>query len=133
MDGFDFALSSGEQPRLWIDAVAHVAMGRDKRTYRFLRDTRLGRVVLAESTEIKPVAEQVTRYVAERVIEWQRARDGDVESVLARDEPQADPPARGRWADFFSGLALMVVGILVGAAVTLAVLRDRVPELQNLF
>jgi len=29
---FDFAISSGEQPRLWIDAVAHVAMARDHRT-----------------------------------------------------------------------------------------------------
>src|SRR5688572_13354831 len=44
---FDFVISSGEQPRLWIDAVAHITMGRDRRTYRFLRDTRMGRVVLA--------------------------------------------------------------------------------------
>ncbi|RUU60471.1 hypothetical protein EOD07_04000, partial [Mesorhizobium sp. M2C.T.Ca.TU.002.02.1.1] len=29
MDSFDFAVSSGLQPRLWIDAVSHVAMGRD--------------------------------------------------------------------------------------------------------
>src|SRR5689334_5269460 len=56
--GFDFAISSGLQPRLWIDAVSHVAMGRDRRLYRFLRDTRLGRVVLAESHDIKPVADQ---------------------------------------------------------------------------
>ena len=48
MDNFDFAVSSGLQPRLWIDAVSHVAMGRDRRTYRFLKDTRIGRVVLAE-------------------------------------------------------------------------------------
>ena len=81
--GFDFAISSGTQPRLWIDAVSHVTMGRDRRTYRFLRDTRLGRVVLAESLEIKPVADQVTRYIAERIVERQRMIDGDVESVLA--------------------------------------------------
>ncbi|TIW55622.1 MAG: hypothetical protein E5V56_12065, partial [Mesorhizobium sp.] len=53
MDNFDFAVSSGLQPRLWIDAVCHVAMGRDRRTYRFLRDTRIGRVVLAESSDMK--------------------------------------------------------------------------------
>ena len=81
--GFDFAISSGTQPRLWIDAVSHVTMGRDRRTYRFLRDTRLGRVVLAESLDIKPVADQVTRYIAERIVERQRMIDGDVESVLA--------------------------------------------------
>ena len=82
--GFDFAISSGTQPRLWIDAVSHVTMGRDRRTYRFLRDTRLGRVVLAESHEIKPVADQVTRYIAERIVERQRMIDGDVEPVLPR-------------------------------------------------
>ena len=48
VDLFDRGISRGEQPRLWIDAVAHVAMGRDKRTYRFLQDTRYGRKMLAE-------------------------------------------------------------------------------------
>src|SRR5579863_10059390 len=31
---FDRGISRGETPRLWIDAVTHVAMGRDKRGYR---------------------------------------------------------------------------------------------------
>lgn len=77
-DLFDFAISSGLQPRFWIDAVAHVAMGRDKRTFRFLKDTRLGRVVLAESTDLKTVANAVTRYLAERIVEQQRLMEGDV-------------------------------------------------------
>src|SRR3984885_12228357 len=47
VDLFDRGISHGETPRLWIDAVAHVAMGRDKRAYRFLHDSRLGRQVLA--------------------------------------------------------------------------------------
>ena len=99
--GFDFAISSGTQPRLWIDAVSHVTMGRDRRTYRFLRDTRLGRVVLAESLDIKPVADQVTRYVAERIVERQRMIDGDVEPLLVRspaaDEVEAAAEAPSRW------------------------------------
>ena len=33
---FDRGVSRGDTPRLWIDAVAHVAMGRDKRVYRLL-------------------------------------------------------------------------------------------------
>ena len=45
---FDRGLSRGDTPRLWIDPVAHVAMGRDKRSYRFLLDNRFGRRVLAE-------------------------------------------------------------------------------------
>lgn len=77
-DLFDFAVSSGLQPRFWIDAVAHVAMGRDKRTFRFLKDTRLGRVVLAETPDIKAVANAVTRYLAERIVERQRLMEGDI-------------------------------------------------------
>src|SRR2546423_7240363 len=49
VDLFDRGISRGETPRLWIDAVAHIAMGRDKRIYRFLQDTRYGRKVLAET------------------------------------------------------------------------------------
>ena len=31
VDLFDRGISRGDTPRLWIDAIAHVAMGRDKR------------------------------------------------------------------------------------------------------
>lgn len=88
-DWFDFAISSGTQPRLWIDAVAHVTMARDQRTYRFLRDSRLGRVVMAETSDMKPVAEQVTRYIAERIVERQRAIAGDTVALMVRD-PEPD-------------------------------------------
>lgn len=90
-DRFDFAISSGAQPRLWIDAVAHVAMGRDRRSYRFVRDTRLGRVVLAETLDMKAVAERVTRYVAERIVERERVLDGEAEPG-ARDRVVAQAP-----------------------------------------
>jgi len=36
VDLFDRGVTRGETPRLWIDAVAHVVMGRDTRLYRFL-------------------------------------------------------------------------------------------------
>jgi hypothetical protein len=100
-DLFDFAVSSGLQPRFWIDAIAHVSMGRDKRTFRFLKDTRLGRVVLAESTDLKTVANAVTRYLAERIVERQRLMEGDVVEfgMPPRDKvppaPNALPPEQG--------------------------------------
>ena len=53
VDLFDRGISRGETPRLWVDALAHVAMGRDKRLYRFLHDSRMGRRVLAESTKFR--------------------------------------------------------------------------------
>ncbi len=52
---FDRGITKGDVPRLWIDAIAHVAMGRDKRIYRFVQDTRYGRKVIAESPEISDI------------------------------------------------------------------------------
>lgn len=117
---FDFAISSGLQPRLWIDAVSHVAMGRDKRTYRFVRDTRVGRVILAESSDMRPVADQVTRYIAERVVERQRMMDGAPESVFSGaatlDKPSVGDAGRAHrngWASFLAGLYLVGSGVLM--------------------
>src|SRR5262245_55659724 len=132
--GFDFAISSGLQPRLWIDAVSHVTMGRDRRLYRFLKDTRLGRVVLAESHDMKPVADQVIRYVAERIVERERMLQGDVEAIPTRQPPAetaklADAPKRSRWRAFFSGLLLVVAGAAVGLAIAASLLWDRLTAL----
>lgn len=80
-DQFDFYLSSGEQPRLWIDAIAHVHMGNDQRTYRFVRDTRHGRVMIAEDADMMSVADSVARYVAERIVERQRFLESEPMNV----------------------------------------------------
>ena len=72
-DMFDRGISRGETPRLWIDPVAHVAMGRDKRIYRFLQDTRYGRTVLAETGNVVEMVDAVTKYLAQRLIERERA------------------------------------------------------------
>ena len=73
VDLFDRGISQGETPRLWIDVVAHIVMGRDKRMYRFVQDTRFGRIVLAESHDTAVIVEAVTDYVARRMIERERA------------------------------------------------------------
>ena len=73
VDLFDRGISQGETPRLWIDVVAHVVMGRDKRIYRFVQDTRLGRIVLAESRDVPVIVDAVTDYVARRMIEREHA------------------------------------------------------------
>lgn len=142
MDSFDFAVSSGLQPRLWIDAVSHVAMGRDRRTYRFLKDTRIGRVVLAESTEMKPVVDQVTKYVAERIVERQRMMEGGVEPAIADLKrpvvAEAEPPLRmatrpDRWTAFFSVLGLITAGALAGLAVSAVLFWDRLSAIRISF
>lgn len=110
---FDRGLSRGETPRLWIDAIAHVAMGRDKRIYRFLQDTRYGRKVLAESVMIPEIAEAVTNYIAQRMIERERAlTESGTPIVGAR---RAVRLARRRRA--LRALRMFVLGLVVGVAI----------------
>jgi hypothetical protein len=115
VDLFDRGVSRGETPRLWIDAVAHVAMGRDKRAYRFLHDTRVGRRVLAESHEISDIVRAVTTYVARRIVERQRALDEDPDFIQRVALSVAERERRRRrWraiAAFFFGFALGVAAL----------------------
>ncbi|NJR13913.1 MAG: hypothetical protein HC779_06745 [Phyllobacteriaceae bacterium] len=113
-DQFDFALSSGQNPRLFIDAVAHVDLGRDRMTYRLVRDTRNGRVVMEESRDLKTVADAATRYVAERIVERQRAMEGDVRPLGV---PAAAPTssAHENVSDFVLGLVWFLIGAVAGA------------------
>jgi hypothetical protein len=122
VDLFDRGLTRGETPRLWIDAVAHVAMGRDKRVYRFLHDTRVGRHVLAESHEIPDIVQAVTTYVARRLVERQRALDEDPDFIQRVAKSAAERERhRRRWRaigafafGFFLGLlGLFAAGVLI--------------------
>jgi hypothetical protein len=118
VDLFDRGISRGETPRLWIDAVAHVAMGRDKRSYRFLHDSRMGRHMLAESHEIADIVQAVTTYVARRLVERQRALAEDP-ALLARApvKEAARYRRRRRWRIF----GVMLLGFLIGMAALFAV------------
>jgi hypothetical protein len=80
---FDRGVSKGDTPRLWVDVIAHVEMGRDKRQYRFVQDTRYGRAVLAESYEIPEMVHAITRYVARRMVERERALADDTPYGMA--------------------------------------------------
>src|SRR3984885_13336250 len=102
VDLFDRGISQGENPRLWIDVVAHVAMGRDKRIYRFVQDTRFGRIVIAESHEVPAIIDAVTDYVARRMVEREHA-------LVATPMPEpvvAEKPHRGGFWTFAFGFIL---------------------------
>jgi hypothetical protein len=113
VDLFDRGISRGDTPRLWIDSVAHVAMGRDKRIYRFLLDTRVGRRVHTESHDIAEIVQAVTTYVARRLVERQRALDEDPD-FINRVTPKAAAREyrRRRWRSF----GWLVLGFLLGSA-----------------
>ena len=117
VDLFDRGISRGETPRLWIDAVAHVAMGRDKRVYRFLHDTRLGRRVLAQSYDIPDIVQAVTTYVARRLIERQRALEGDPDLLARMSSRVAE---HYRWRRRRRTLAILALGFLSGVVTLLA-------------
>jgi hypothetical protein len=108
IDMFDRGLSQGETPRLWIDAVAHVLMGRDKRIYRFVQDTRFGRTVLAESHDVSTIVDAVTNYVARRMVERERA-------LAATPGPVQKPEKRPR-----SRVWTFSLGFVLGAAALFA-------------
>lgn len=74
---FIFTVAAGTPPRLWIDMTSFVVLARDRRTYRFLKDTRLGRTVILETAKLEDVADTITHYVAERIVERERALEGD--------------------------------------------------------
>ncbi len=142
---FLFNVAGGTPPRLWIDMTAFVVMDRDRRTYRFLKDTRLGRTVVLETAAIEAMADTITNYVAERIIERERAMEGDWLLKRAfRQETPSRPPRRFPLADatgtplavsgrpdratlgwviaaFLAGLLIGIIGLLGYAWVTVPI------------
>ena len=121
---FDRGVSRGDVPRLWLDVVAHVEMGRDKRQYRFVQDTRYGRAVLAESYEVPDIAQAIMDYVARRLVERERALADDSVSDVAQNVLRRNRRRR-RWRAIRAFLFGLIVG--VGALFVLAMLNAPKP------
>lgn len=119
---FDRGISRGDVPKLWVDVIAHVEMGRDKRIYRFVQDTRFGRKVLAESYEVRDLVDAVTRYVARRLVERERAlaEDSQAQPLAA----ESVKPARRRGGAWFAFL----LGLLCGVAALFALAWLNMPR-----
>jgi hypothetical protein len=115
-DQFSFQIIPGSTPRLWIDVTSHIVVAGDLKTYRFLKDTRLGRLVILETADIDDMADCVTEYIAERIIERERALEGDwldkrMKAAIASNA------ARPAGASVWGPVALsFLVGSLAGVA-----------------
>jgi hypothetical protein len=109
VDLFDRGISQGDTPRLWIDSVAHLSMGRDKRIYRFTQDTRFGRIVLAESHDVPVMVDAVTDYIARRMIEREHA-------MIVTPAPAVVPAVAAVPAKRRSGLWTFAFGFAAGLA-----------------
>ena len=130
-------ISTIDPSRKLSDAIRDV-----KTAFADRDDVVVGRVVLAESTEMKPVADQVTRYVAERVVERQRMMEGGAEPAVTGLKrtavPEAEPPlrtaTRGKiWSAFLSGLGLIAAGALVGLVASVVFFWDRILAMKISF
>ena len=106
-DLFDVALVPAPDPRLFIDMIGFVEMGRDARLYILNQDTRHGRIRLAESESLEVMVDAVTDYVARRLLErdkalasdaWARAdrRDAERSGAGRPMRPRERPPSPAR-------------------------------------
>jgi len=128
VDVFDVGLVPGDHPRLFIDMIGFVEMGRDRRSYTFVQDTRHGRVILAESERLEPMVEAVTNYVARRLIEREKALAGDMTieqaalTYASMKKSDADVrPAKTQAAPIrFATTALTLLTELIGTIVLVA-------------
>lgn len=125
-DLFDVGVSRGDRPRLFIDHVGFVEMGRDRRTYRFLQDTRHGRITIGESENVATVVDAITEYIAHRLIEREKALAFDFagqggarafaeEAAKKRIAPSASPPALPRRGGFGETLYRAILFLAQGA------------------
>jgi hypothetical protein len=105
-DLFDHGLVPGEHPRLFVDILAFVEMGEDKRHYRFVQDSRWGQRVILETDDIQAMIGAVTDYVALRLVERRKALASDLApppprpasppATAAQPKPMAEPPPEPR-------------------------------------
>jgi len=126
-DLFDVGVSPGERPRLFVDHIGFVEMSRDRRGYRFLQDTRHGRIVIAESERVETMIEAITAYMAHRLIEREQALAVDyasggaagvhaARSAAERRPGEAPTPPSGELSRKLFQMFLFVTEVLGSAA-----------------
>jgi hypothetical protein len=122
-DQFLVGILPGQPPRFWVDATSFVVMGRDKRQYLFQKDSRLGRATLAESANVDTIADAVTRYVAERIVEREQAIEGDwlTRAVRSKRGVLASPRAASDGVSLIWGLCGFGLGMIAGMFLLVAI------------
>lgn len=124
---FDLGIVRGDPARLFIDMVAFVELAQDRRSFRFVQDTRYGRAVLLETGDMDEVVTAAADYIARRLVERERALAADTLTVSAVPAAQhtarveaaarAGRSAKGLGAAVFAAFAL---GAVAGSAGILA-------------
>lgn len=120
VDLFDCGVAPGERPRLFVDMISFVEMAHDKRTYRFVQETRNGRVTLWESDRLEPIVDAMTDYVARRLVEREAALASDLtnrhaQKTAAAQRAVAPPPpapAKSRFGRYAANALLFTIELL---------------------
>ena len=122
---FEFGISKGDTPRFWVDVTSFVRLVGDGREYEFVKDTHLGRVVLGRSENRETIGKHVSDYVAERILDRERAIEGEwvtAQALAEIDEEnevenQPDEVVAGGASSFGFGLLWLLCGVILGFAV----------------
>ena len=91
VDLFDVGIVPGEKPRLFVDMIAFVELARDRRSFRFVQETRSGRILLAEGERLEALTEAITLYIGRRLVEREKALAAGVVGVPLQPEPPPPP------------------------------------------
>ena len=94
IDLFDAGIAHGERPRLFIDMIGFVEMAHDRRTYRFMQDTRHGRVLIAEGERVDRLADSIADSIARRIVERERALASDWRSNAGAEAERGSVAAK---------------------------------------
>jgi hypothetical protein len=95
-----------------------VCMGPDKRVYRFLQETRYGRKVLAESVNVPEIVHAVTKYLAQRLLERERAlADGLLPGARDLKHEMRSERRRGALKAFLFGVLVGVASLIAAALI----------------
>ena len=111
-DMFDLALSHGERPRLFIDMLAFVEMARDRRAYRFVQDSKHGRMLMAEGEDVDAITRAIADYVARRLVEREKALVADALfwSGRSAQKAAAAPAAKSESGEAAAASVISAVG-----------------------
>lgn len=90
---FDLGMVGHDPPRLFVDIIAFVEPTEDRRALRLVQETRNGRVVLGEAADERRMTELVTGYIAERLVERERALAARHAGSRPAPLPEATPTA----------------------------------------
>lgn len=108
-DRFCLTLVPSQPARLWIDMFSYVDMDADGERYRFVRNERDGRRVLAETGDPGVIKGRITEYIARQIVARERQLAG-----LAETPRQARRRPRRRRLRVGLVVSAFLIGILTG-------------------